>query len=316
LKKDFSFGKVAFKDNQGTCDDLESTIGGVAFKTISYLRQRSHLKKSGHCMSKSSQLFTAIILAGIRPSGDPVAEAAGVQCKAFIEVGGRPMVLRVLDALDASRQVGTRILCGLSQKSIEQQPELKARIVEGRLKYMAGRSTPSLSTHHVLHSLSDNAPVLVTTADHALLSTSIIDYFCTEARKVKSDVAVGLASHDEVISAFPETRRTAIKFKDGSYCGCNLFGFLNPQSYRAAQFWHRIEQDRKKPLKMMRILGWWAVLRYLTGKMSLNEALGHLSKQMGLRAGVVMLPFPEAAVDVDTVDDLKFVQALVAKQNL
>jgi GTP:adenosylcobinamide-phosphate guanylyltransferase len=267
-------------------------------------------------MSESSQLFTAIILAGVRPTGDPVAEAAGVLCKAFLPVGGRPMVLRVLDALDASRQIETRILCGPSQKSIEQQPELKARIAVGRLKWVAGQSTPSLSTYHVLQSLSDNAPVLVTTADHALLSAPIIDYFCTEALKAGCDVAVGLASHGEVISAFPETRRTAMKFKDGSYCGCNLFGFMNPQSYGAAQFWRQIEQERKNPLKMMRILGWCAVLRYLLGKMSLNDALGHLSRRMELRVGAVMLPFPEAAVDVDTVGDWKFVQSLVAKQNL
>jgi GTP:adenosylcobinamide-phosphate guanylyltransferase len=266
-------------------------------------------------MSESSQLFTAIILAGMRPTGDPVAEAAGVPYKALIPVGGRPMVLRVLDALDASRQIGLRILCGPSQKSIEQQTDLKARIAEGRLKWVAGQSTPSLSTHHVLQSLPENAPVLVTTADHALLSTQIIDYFCTEALKGGCDVAVGLASHKQVIAAFPETRRTALKFKDGSYCGCNLFGFLNPQSYRAAQFWRRIEQERKNPLKMMRTLGFWAVLRYLLGQMPLNDALGYLSRQMGLRAGVVMLPFPEAAVDVDTVDDWKFVQSLVAKRN-
>jgi hypothetical protein len=67
---------------------------------------------------------------------------------------------------------------------------------------------------------------------------------------------------------------------------------------------------------MMRILGWRTVLRYLAGSMSLNDALGHLSRWMGLRAGVVMLPFPEAAVDVDTVDDWNFVQSLVAKKNL
>ena len=215
---------------------------------------------------------------------------------------------------DASRQIGTRILCGPLQESIEQLPDLKARIAERRLIWVAGQSTPSLSTHHVLQSLSDNAPVLVTTADHALLRTQIIDYFCAEARRTECDVVVGIASHKEVIAAFPETRRTAIKFKDGSYCGCNLFGFLNPQSYRAAQFWRQIEHQRKHPLKMMQILGWGAVLRYLAGKMSLNDALEFLSKQMGLRAGVVILPFPEAAVDVDTVHDLKFVQSLVAKQ--
>jgi len=267
-------------------------------------------------MTKPSQLFTAIILAGVRPDGDPVAEAAGVASKAFIAVGGKPMVLRVLDALEASPQIGTCILCGPSPKSIERQPELKARIAEGRLKYVAAHSTPSLSTHHVLQSLSDNSPVLVTTADHALLTTPIIDYFCNGARRAKCDVVVGLASYEDVISAFPETRRTAIKFTDGSYCGCNLFGFLNPQAYRAAQFWRQIEEKRKSPLKMIRMLGWWAVLRYFSGKMSLNEALGHLSKRMGLQAGAVMLPFPEAAVDVDTVNDLKLVQSLVAKQNL
>jgi hypothetical protein len=37
---------------------------------------------------------------------------------------------------------------------------------------------------------------------------------------------------------------------------------------------------------------------------------------MGLRAGVVMLPFPEAAVDVDTFEDWNLVQSLVAKKNL
>jgi GTP:adenosylcobinamide-phosphate guanylyltransferase len=266
-------------------------------------------------MTETTVPFTAIVLAGVRPNGDPVAEAAGVPCKAFIPVGGRPMVLRVLDELDASSQIGKRILCGPSQKSIEQQPELKAFIAEGRLKWLAGQSTPSLSAYHVLQSLSDITPVLVTTADHALLSAPVIDYFCAEARKTGCDVAVGLVSHEEVISAFPETKRTAIKFKDGSYCGCNLFGFLNPQSYSAAQFWLRIERKRKNPLQMMRLLGWWAVLRYLLGKMSLNDALGYLSRQMGIRAGAVMLPFPEAAVDVDTVDDWKFVQSLVAKQN-
>ena len=291
------------------------SIGGVVYNQYRINSKDITWGDPTKRMSESSQLFTAIILAGVRPSGDPVAEATGVPCKAFIPVGGRPMVLRVLDALEDAREIGTLILCGPSQQSIDQQPDLKACIEEGRLKWVAGQSTPSLSAHHVLQSLSDNAPVLVTTADHAMLRTQIIDYFCAEARRTECDVVVGIASHKEVIAAFPETRRTAIKFKDGSYCGCNLFGFLNPQSYRAAQFWRQIEDQRKHPLKMVRILGWGAVLRYLAGKMSLNDALGYLSKQMGLRTGVVMLPFPEAAVDVDTLDDLKFVQSLVAKQN-
>jgi hypothetical protein len=141
-------------------------------------------------------------------------------------------------------------------------------------------------------------------------------------------VAVGLASHKQVASAFPETKRTAIKFRDDAYCGCNLFGFLNSQAYIAAHFWRQVEQQRKKPLRMMRILGGRAVIRYLLGRMPLTEALDHIllgrmplkealdhiSSIMGIRAGAVILPFPEAAVDVDTVNDWIFVKNLVAKQ--
>jgi GTP:adenosylcobinamide-phosphate guanylyltransferase len=235
-------------------------------------------------MESSTTPFTAIILAGDRAPGDPLAEAAGVACKSFVPVGGRSMVLRVLDTLDAAGQVGARILCGPSQALIKQEPELDASIN------------------------------LVTTADHALLSARIVDYFCAEARRIEGDVVVGLTPYEGVVSAFPETKRTAIKFKDGVYSGCNLFGFLNPRAHRAAQFWRQIEQERKRPLKMMRILGWWAVVRYLMGRTSLDQGLEQISHKLQIRARAVLLPFPEAAVDVDTADDWHFVQSLVKKQ--
>jgi GTP:adenosylcobinamide-phosphate guanylyltransferase len=265
-------------------------------------------------MKISTTPFTAIILAGDRTSGDPLAEAAGVACKSLVPVGGRPMVLRVLDSLEAASEVGSIILCGPTQTFINRAPELKTRIDAGRVKWMASQATPSASTYHALQSLPDNAPVLVTTADHALLTARIVDAFCTDARRTGCDVAVGLASHKQVASAFPETKRTAIKFRDGAYCGCNLFGFLNSQAYIAAHFWRQVEQQRKKPLRMMRILGGRAVTRYLLGRMPLKEALDHISSIMGIRAGAVILPFPEAAVDVDTVNDWIFVKNLVAKQ--
>ena len=267
-------------------------------------------------MKISTTPFTAIILAGDRTSGDPLTEAAGVACKSFVPVGGRPMVMRVLDSLEASSQVDSIILCGPTQTLIKQAPELKARIDAGRVKWIASQATPSSSTYHALQSLQDKAPVLVTTADHALLTNRIVDAFCSDARRTGCDVAVGLVSHKQVASVFPETKRTAIKFEDGAYCGCNLFGFLNPQAYVAAQFWRQVEKQRKKPLRMMRILGWRAVIRHLLGRMSLADALEYISSKMGIRAGAVILPFPEAAVDVDTVNDWIFVKNLVAKQTL
>jgi len=54
------------------------------------------------------------------------------------------------------------------------------------------------------------------------------------------------------------------------------------------------------------------VARYLLGRLSLPDALGHISGRMGVRVGAVLLPFPEAAVDVDTVEDWRFAESLAA----
>jgi GTP:adenosylcobinamide-phosphate guanylyltransferase len=265
-------------------------------------------------MVESTASFTAIILAGKRPGRDPVAEAAGVACKSFASIAGRPMVHRVLDALAAARQVGLRILCGPSQSLIAQEPELKNRLETGEVKWIASHSTPSLSTYHALQAFPDNKPVLVTTADHALLTPQIVDFFCEEARRLPCDLAAGLTAYDDVMAAFPDSRRTAIKFKNGAYSGCNLFGFLTPRSDRAAQFWRRIEQERKKPLRMMRILGWWTIVRYLLGRITLDSGLEKLSHKMQIGVRAVQLPFPQAAIDVDTEDDWHFVQSLAQNE--
>jgi hypothetical protein len=69
------------------------------------------------------------------------------------------------------------------------------------------------------------------------------------------------------------------------------------------QFWQRVEAERKHPLRVIRILGWTTVLRFLLGRLTLDDALGRLSVRLGCTAGAVVLPYAEAAVDVDTVAD-------------
>ena len=73
-----------------------------------------------------------------------------------------------------------------------------------------------------------------------------------------------------------------------------------------------MEEQRKKTVRVISVLGWLAVFRYLMGLLSLEEALDRISGRMGLRAGVVIMPFPEAAVDVDSVSDWRLVETIVA----
>ena len=218
------------------------------------------------------------------------------------------MVLRVLDTLAGARVIGPRIVCGPSRSLLNQEPELHALITSGEIRWVQNQETPSSSAYHVLNSLPHDAPVLVTTADHALLNAEIVDYFCSEAFNAGHDVAVGLASRELVVGTYPETRRTAIKLRDGNFCSCNLFAFLTPRAREAANFWRKCENNRKKPWRVISTVGWTVVLRYLLGRLSLSEGLSRISMRMNLKVGAVILPFPEAGIDVDTVSDWRLVE--------
>jgi GTP:adenosylcobinamide-phosphate guanylyltransferase len=264
--------------------------------------------------STSHTTLTALVLAGQRSADDPVAHAAGVCCKALAPVGGRPMVLRVLDALGASEHVGRRVLCGPDRLALETSPELLAGLEAGAWDWLAPRGTPSASAFAAPQALPASPPVLLTTADHALLHPEIVDSFCDRAIAAGVDLTVGLTRYAEVMAAFPGMGRTALRFRDDTYCGCNLYAFLAPGARGAADFWRRVEHERKRPWRLLQAIGWSAVARYLLGRLTLAEALERLSARLRVRVGHVLLPFPEAAVDVDKLSDWEHVQRVAARR--
>ncbi|MDZ7826713.1 MAG: hypothetical protein U5R48_12630 [Gammaproteobacteria bacterium] len=48
-------------------------------------------------------------------------------------------------------------------------------------------------------------------------------------------------------AAFPDSRRTALRFADGARCGCNLFLFRGAPALQVLDFWQRVEGLRKQP---------------------------------------------------------------------
>jgi GTP:adenosylcobinamide-phosphate guanylyltransferase len=267
-------------------------------------------------MTSPLNKFSALVLAADRGPDDPVARSAGVPCKSLTPIAGIPMVFRVINALETSREVDAINLCGPPESIVNQTADLADLIAAGNANWYANQATPSTSAYHVLQRLPEEVPVLLTTADHALLNARIVDHFCSRARNTGYDVVAGIARHEVVTEAYPETQRTATRLSDGAYCGCNLFAFLTPRARLAADFWRQVETQRKNPLRVIRILGWTAVLRFIMGRLSLMEALDRISHRLGFKAGAVIMPFAEAAVDVDSVRDLELVEKIVSKKEI
>lgn len=263
----------------------------------------------------SQARFNALVLASDRTQDDAVALFAGVSCKAAAIVGGVPMLLRVLNALAPIPGLERIVVMGPTAAALAASTPLSVGLKRDRVIRFEPEASPSRSAGAGLRALGMDAPVLITTADHALLTSRLAGEFMAAARVSGADLAVGLVRFAGVQAAFPGVRRTVLRFQDDAFCTCNLFAVLTPAGSRVIDSWVRVEQQRKHPARLVAgILGAGAVLRYLLGMLTLEEALSRASQRLGTRIAPVILNDPEASVDVDTPDDLLRVEAILAKR--
>jgi GTP:adenosylcobinamide-phosphate guanylyltransferase len=244
--------------------------------------------------------FNALVLAGSRGGMDPLAAYAGVTDKALIAVGGETMLAHVITAL---REAGAgRIAVSASSAAVAEHAAALGA------EPFAAAAGPSRSAADGLAQLG--APLLITTADHALLEPSWITQFLADA-PADADVAALLARRELIEAAAPDTRRTYLRFADGDWSGCNLFLLATPRAGVAIDLWRAVEADRKRPWRIISRLGPGLLLRYLLRRLTLAEAIAYLGRTAGVTAAIVPAHDGRAAIDVDKPADLDLVRALV-----
>ena len=248
--------------------------------------------------------WTAIVLAGSRPGPDAFAAKYGTDLKALIPVGGIPMVARPVNALLVSPHI-------IVVRVLSQQPERIAEALpsNSRLVVAESGSTIASTLDAVLADPATKFPLLVTTADHALLSPSMISDFCRQAEG--SDLAIGVAEKRALQARLPGTKRTWLSFRGGSYSGANLFAFGSPAASKAVALWRSVEQDRKKGWRMIAGLGPAILAGAVLKLRTLDQTLASIGKRLELDIRKVELADPLAAVDVDKPADHALVTAIL-----
>ena len=256
--------------------------------------------------------FSALVLAGRRGSSDPLARETGASHRALLEVRGVPMLSRVLAALAESRWVGRTSVSIDAPDLLAGHPELGPRVSDGALGVHRSLDSPSRSVADALGGLAEGERLLVTTADHALLTTEVVDRFAEAADAGGADVAVGVVAASVVRERYPAATRTYLRLRDDAYTGANLFAFRTAGGRRAAEFWAGAERYRKQPWRLAGVFGVGTLLRFALGRLDLDTALERVSEAVGARVAPVRLPFPEAAIDVDRPSDLALAEAILA----
>lgn len=245
-----------------------------------------------------------LILAGQREGVvDALCADAGVERKAVIPLNGKPMIDYVLDALDTADVNMPYFVSGFDAA------------YDARLTQSPSAPGPAGSALAALEAGIPN-PVLITTCDHPLLTPEMVTTFIDAAQKSGAEFCVGLAEKSVIQPAYPDVKRTYLKFADISVSGCNLFYISSTRGLEAIRFWQRAQHFRKRPLRLAASVGWGILFKYISGGLTLEGAFSYASKRLNITARPILLPFAEAAIDVDKPSDKVLVEQILKARAL
>jgi GTP:adenosylcobinamide-phosphate guanylyltransferase len=245
----------------------------------------------------------AIVLAG----GAPDAVSAmkrNTPNKAFVPVGGVPLVARTIAALRESPSI-TRIIvvappATFGSDALAGADESRAagsRMIESLASGVAGMPL--------------DEQVLIAASDLPLLSPAAVEEFVAEAQRRDLDVAYAIVSQKINTAQFPTVRHTWATMFEGRFCGGGLFA-IKPRMLAALRsVLDELGSARKSPLRLASIFGWDIVPRFALGFLPIAAAEERASTILGAPVGAIRSTHAEVAVNVDTPADLTIANGLV-----
>ena len=242
----------------------------------------------------------AFITAGYDPDKpDQVSTAAGAAHKSLVPVAGMPMAWHVVRALAESGRVGEIVVVGLEPDEIDfgvavhhvpNQPNLWASQNAGLRK---------------LRELNpDDRYILALSADIALLTGQIIDTFIKACEPLTSDVYWGVVRKDVMLAAFPDSKRTYLPLREGSFCSSDLYlGRLSAGFHIQERLRYFID-NRKNVLAQVWKLGLPTMVKFLFRRLAMADIVDIAYRIADIHGGPVVLALAEAGMDVDKPEQL------------
>ncbi len=248
------------------------------------------------------------MLAGSRGLNDPIAQYYGLTHKCLLPIDGIPMLRRVVDA---ARQSAA---CQNVYVSVESSAVIREALGDeaSAIHVASERSAPTSAIAAAKQ--IGSYPILITTGDHALLTPDMVNYVFQHSVGLGADVTVGLATREVIQKEYPETKRTYFRFRDAAVSGCNLFTIHNARGLRLLETWADLEQNRKRPWLLAFSFGVWPLFRFASGTLSLGYAFDTISRKCDMIAKPLLLPFAEAAIDVDKPSDKDLADEILVKR--
>jgi GTP:adenosylcobinamide-phosphate guanylyltransferase len=238
----------------------------------------------------------AVITAGGIPGPeDPLYEYTQGKSKALLDIAGKPMVQWVLDAVCGSENIDQIVIIGLESDSalnctkpityIPNQGSMLDNVRGGILKIAE------------INPRADHA--IMVSSDIPALTTEMVDWAVKTTDDPEVDLYYNLITKEVMEARYPGSNRSFVKLKDVVVCG----GDMNVLRVAAAtgndELWQKLISARKNPFKQAALFGYGTLIQLLTRRLTLEDAVPRIEKQLGIKGRPVLCPYAELGMDVD-----------------
>jgi len=248
--------------------------------------------------------MNAVVLAG-GPLDDVARLQPGAPNKAFVDIGGRTLVGRVLIALRGSASIGRIVV--VAPPAAWSHPDLR---LADDLRPDGVRITQSL--RNGLEGFDAGADVLVAASDLPVLTVAAVDDFIERIPALQADVVYGCAEKHAHLQRFPDVPHTWARMRDGTFCGGGMVAIKPRALPLLERFIERLGAARKHPFKLASFFGWDMLARFALGRLSIAETEARATSILGAPVRALVSPYPETAVNVDRVSDVELARRLVS----
>ncbi len=218
------------------------------------------------------------------------------------------MAWHVVQALAESDRIGEIVVVGLEPNEIDfgvdvhfvpNQPNLWASQNAGL------RKLQELNAH--------DRYILALSADIALLTGQIVDSFIKGCEPYTLDVYWGVVRKEVMLAAFPDSRRTYLPLREGSFCSSDLYLGRLSAGFQIQDSIRYFIENRKNILAQVWKLGLPTLVKFLFRRLGMDDMLDVAYRIAGIRGGPVVLPLAEAGMDVDKPEQLAQVRAYLER---
>jgi len=255
-------------------------------------------------MSEIKQASALILAASRLGSQDVVAQSQNVSHKCLITLDGMIMLERVVREMRASKFIKRIFISMENDALLESVPTLKEMYAAGEIQFVQSSENLFLSVTGAAKDINDPFPLVITTADNALHTTEMIDYFCEQLFAGKPDAGIGMTPASLLLEAYPEGQRAFYNLKGGGWSSCNLYGLMTRDALAAARAFEGGGQFGKNPQRILKAFGFVFMLLYKYRLATIDTLYKRLSKRWGIDLKLIRMPYADAPIDVDNAADV------------